>query len=193
VAAGDRERWDARYRDARPGAAPAPFLAGVESLLPRVEPGRPAPRALDVATGVGRNAVWLAGRGFAVTCADVSPVGLAVARAAADAAGLSLDLLEVDLETEPFPPGPFDLIVSIDFLHRPLFEVFPAALAADGVLVFAQATRTNLTRHPRPSARFLLDDGELPTLVRGVEVVSYAEGWFDDRHEARLVARKSGA
>jgi tellurite methyltransferase len=103
---------------------------------------------------------------------------------------VALRLLTIDLEADPLPAGPFELIVSIDFLHRPLFVVFPGALAPGGVLVFAQATRTNLTRHPRPSARFLLEDGELRRLVRGLEVLRYDEGWFDDRHEARLVARR---
>lgn len=195
MASGDRERWDARYRDARPGAEPAAFLVGLDALLPRAQSGTPAPRALDVGAGAGRNAVWLARRGLAVTCADVSPVGLALARTAAAAAGVSLDLVAVDLETAPFPAGPFDLIVSIDFLHRPLFAAFALALAPGGLLVFAQATRANLTRHPHPSARFLLEDGELSRLVPGLggalDVLGLEEAWFDGRHEARLVARRS--
>jgi tellurite methyltransferase len=66
-------------------------------------------------------------------------------------------------------------------------------LAPDGLLVFAQPTRSNLQRHPHPSARFLLEDGELPRLLQGLEVVSYSEGWTDEgRHEARLVASRSG-
>jgi tellurite methyltransferase len=190
VSEADRARWDARYRDRPPAAAPSAFLIALDALLPRPQPGAPPPTALDVAGGGGRNAVWLARRGLDVTCVDVSPVGLAHARDAAVAAGVPLRTLVVDLETAPLPRGPFDVIVSIDFLHRPLFAAFPAALATGGLLVFAQATRTNLTRHSHPSARFLLNDGELPALVGGLEVLRYDEGWFDDRHEARLVARK---
>ena len=182
----DRARWDARYRTHAPHdvGGPAPFLLSLDDLLPR------GGAALDVAGGAGRNALWLARRGLEVTVADISPVGLELARAAAAAAGLALRLLEVDLETGALPPGPFDLIVSIDFLCRPLFAAFPAALAPGGILVYAQATRRNLERHPSPSARFLLDDGELPSLVQGLAVLRSEEGWFDDRHEARLVARK---
>ena len=175
MADGDRERWDARWRAATGRAEPSPFLVALDAMLPR------AGAALDVAGGAGRNGVWLARRGLDVVCADVSPVGLVVA----------LRTMAVDLETEPLPPGPFELIVAIDFLHRPLLTAVPDALAAGGLFVMAQPTRTNLTRNAHPSARFLLDDGELPCLVVGLEVVRYDEGWFGDRHEARLVARKA--
>ena len=185
----DRIRWDARWSESPsvPGP-PAPFLVALDALLPR--PGARVPTALDVAGGAGRNAVWLARRGLDVTLVDCSPVGLERARAAARAAGVRLGLVTVDLESAPLPAGPFDLILVIDFLHRPLFAAFPPALAPGGLLVCAHPTRTNLRRHPHPSARFLLEDAELPGLVRGLTVVRSEEGWFDGRHEARLVARK---
>ena len=189
MAQADRLRWDARYRAG--GAEqhePSPFLVAIADLLPGAGAGRP-PTALDVAGGAGRNAVFLARRGFVVTVADISPAGLALARAAA--AGLSVRCLEMDLEVAPLPPGPFDLVLTIDFLHRPLFAAFPGVLAPGGLLVVAHPTRANLARHPHPSARFLLDEGELPELVHGLAVVRYEEAWFDDRHQARLVARKA--
>jgi len=192
----DRARWDERYRAA--GARigdPALFLVGLDDILPRSRAPGDRPRALDVAGGAGRNAIWLARRGLDVTLPDISPVALDLARAAAAAAGVTLHLVEVDLETAPLPTGPFDLIVAIDFLNRPLFGAFPAALAPGGLLVAGQPTRRNLARHAHPSARFLLEEGELLTLIGGLEVLRYEEGWFDDRHEARIVARRreSGA
>ena len=180
MAGGDRARWDARYRDRGPehGADPSPILVALDDLLPR------RGCALDVAGGAGRNACWLARRGLDVTIADVSPAGLERARAAAAAAGVTLWLVETDLETDPLPGGPYGLIVSIDFLCRALFAAFPAALAPGGLLVYSQATRTNLERHPHPGARFLLDGGELRSLVGGLEVLSYAERWFGDREHS---------
>lgn len=182
----DRARWDARWRSAPvERSAPARFLGGLDDILPR------AGAALDVAGGAGRNALWLARRGLAVTLVDVSPVALERARVAAAAEGVSLDVVALDLDQSPLPDGPFALVVSIDFLCRPLFDAFPTRLAPGGVLVYAQATTRNLERHVHPSARFLLGEGELPRLVRGLDVVRYEEGWFDDRHEARLAARKA--
>jgi len=193
MAAGDRARWDARWSapDAPASAAPARALVEAEPFLPRAAAAR-VPRVLDVAGGAGRNAVWLARRGLDVTLADVSPLALARAAGAAAAAGVTLRLLERDLE-EGLPAGPWDAIVVVDFLHRPLFDAFPTALAPGGVLVHAQPTLRNLERHAHPGARFLVAPGELRALARGLGVLAFAEGWVDDRHVARLVARRPAA
>jgi tellurite methyltransferase len=187
----DREKWDARYREREAPAAPSSFLVGLDALLPR------RGRALDVAGGAGRNALWLARRGLTVTLADVSGVALAQASRAAREEGLSLATVQVDLEAAPFPEGPWDVIVCTYYLHRPLFAAFPAALAPGGWLAFAHATRKNLERHPRPGSAYVLEEHELETLVSGLEeleIVQLAEGWFEEgRHEARLVARKRDA
>jgi SAM-dependent methyltransferase len=184
VSAADREKWDARYREEGPEETePSPFLTAL-SEIPR------RGRALDVAGGAGRHAIWLARQGLAVTLVDVSPVGVDLARAAAAAAGVRIEARVRDLEEEGLPAGPWDVIACFYFLWRPLFAQFPGALAPGGLLATALATRSNLKRHARPGPRFLLEDGELPALVRGLEIVRYEEGWFEGRHEARLVARK---
>jgi SAM-dependent methyltransferase len=186
----DRQKWDTRYRtQGAESSTPAEFLVSLDELLPR------RGRALDVAGGAGRNALWLARRGLDVTLADISAEGLALARAAAAEAALPLSLVAADLETAPLPAGPFDLIVSCYYLRRELFAAFPGALAPGGLLVYVQPTRSNLERHPRPPAPFLLEDGELPRLIGDLEIVRYEEGWSageEPRHEARLLARKRG-
>jgi tellurite methyltransferase len=185
----DRARWNARYREGAKDHEPSPFLTGLDDLLPR------RGRALDVAGGAGRHALWLARRGLAATLADVSDVALAAAARAAAAEGLPLATAHVDLEREPLPAGPWDVVTVFYFLQRSLFPAIAATLAPGGLLVVAHPTRSNLARHPRPGPDHLLEDGELPSLVRGLEVVSYEEGWCDDsgRHEARLVGRRPAA
>lgn len=112
------------------------------------------------------------------------------AAAAAREAGVPLRTQRVDVECEPLPPGPYALVLCLNFLWRPLFAAIPQVLAPGGLFVFAQPTRSNVERHAHPSARFLLEDGELPGLLQGLEVVSFTEGWTEEgRHEARLVAR----
>lgn len=181
----DRERWNARYGDEAVVPEPSPFLLGLDAILPR------RGRALDVAGGSGRHALWLARRGLRVTLADVSDVALARASREARAAGLALEPLRIDLEASPLPRGPWDVVVCTYFLHRPLFAAFAAELAPGGWLVVAHATRSNLQRHPRPGPAHVLEDGELPALVPSLELVEHVEGWLESgRHEARLVARK---
>ena len=185
MAEADRRRWDARYREHEPGLRqPSRSLVALADLMPQ------GGRALDVAGGTGRHALWLARRGLDVTLADLSGVALELARREAARAGLPLRTLAIDVEAEPLPPGPWDLVLCVDFLWRPLFEAIPAALAPGGLLVVVHPTRSNLRRHTRPGPRHLLGDRELPGLVRGLEVLRYEEGWTEQgRHEARLVAR----
>jgi SAM-dependent methyltransferase len=92
-----REEWDRRYADS--GflwtAKPNRFVVQELGDLP---PGR----ALDLACGEGRNAVWLAERGWHVTAVDFSPVGLNKARRLAGARGVTVDwVLANVLDYEP--------------------------------------------------------------------------------------------
>src|SRR5512134_3164184 len=80
---GDRERWNARWREqAGELAPPAAFVVEHTALLPKTG------RALDVAGGAGRHAVWLARAGLEVTMIDVSDVAIERAERRAGAAGV---------------------------------------------------------------------------------------------------------
>jgi len=139
-----RSRWDARHAAAAPIESDAPNPVLVEEAE-RLAPGR----ALDLGTGDGRNAVWLARRGWQVTAVDFSPVALARARELAEAAGANVDWRLADLvEFEP-PPGAFDL-VTLFFVHLPPDErravhaAAAAAVAPGGVLLVVGHDRSNL-------------------------------------------------
>ena len=183
----DRQKWDTKYSAAEDvPREPSAVLRSLGALLPN------SGRALDVAGGAGRNAIWLAQRGLDVTIADVSPRGLALAEERALEAGVMITTLCTDLEDAPFPAGPWDLILSVCYLWRPLFAVYPQVLSPGGLLVIIQPTKQNLERHPKPPAGFLLSDGELPSLVSGLEIVHYQERWqADGRHDAVVVARQA--
>lgn len=182
MAEADRARWNAAYASRDSVANPSPFLTSILPLLPT------SGRALDLAGGTGRNALALARHGLDVTLADISAEALALARTADH----PVHLLETDFD-DGFPPGPWDVLIDFNFLDRALFAALPTLLAPGGWFVFLQPTTTNLERHPRPSARFLLTPGELLELLPdGLDVVRFEESWGDDgRHEARLVARRS--
>jgi SAM-dependent methyltransferase len=98
--------WDERY-------ATSPLLWGVapnrfvEARCRDLEPGR----ALDLACGEGRNALWLAGRGWRVTGIDFSTVAIDRARAAARENELTLALVCDDILTAEIADGAFDLVL----------------------------------------------------------------------------------
>ncbi len=105
--------WDARY--AEPGYAygtePNQFLASVAELIP-------AGPVLCLAEGQGRNAVFLAERGHAVTAVDRSMAGLARANQLARSRGVSIEAVVADLADYAIEPGSWSGIVSI-FGHLP--------------------------------------------------------------------------
>lgn len=186
----DREKWDAKY--AARGASIAPPSPFIERMLARVPKQG---RCLDVAGGTGRNARLLAAHGLDVTIADVSPVGLDVAQREADEAGLTIHTLVHDVEAEGLPAGPWDVIVQVHFLHRPLFAQYAAALVPGGYLLLEHPTMANLERHPQPSKRWLLLNWEITRLLSlyapELEVDHLEEGWGESgRYEARVLARR---
>lgn len=190
----DRMRWDRRYQErGSMTRQPCHYLSAHADILPR------RGRALDVAGGDGRNALWLAAHGLDVTIADISERGLQLAQARARAAGLELRTIATDLQSEPLPEGPWDVIVDCDFLLRSLVGPMTDSLVPGGYFIMSHPTLSNLQRHSGPNARFLLEDGELPRLIADLhnsdlEIMEYVEGWQENgRHEARIVVRRRGS
>lgn len=181
-----REHWNRRYEEGW-STEPSAFLLSLDDVLPR------SGRALDVAGGNARNALWLARRGLDVTVVDVSDEALRRAQTVSDAAGVDLRLVEADLTKAPVPEGPWDLIVCFHYLQRDLFPEMISSLAPGGVLTCAIATVRNLERHPRPPRPYVLEEGELPGLLEGLTVLVYEEAWFDDHHEARIVGVRAAS
>ena len=112
-----REDWNRRYATAdriHATAVPNRFLVAEAADLP---PGR----ALDVACGAGRNALWLAQHGWRVTAVDFSDVALAMARDLAAACGVEVEWIEADVATWTPPARAYDL-VSVLYLQLPPAE-----------------------------------------------------------------------
>jgi 2-polyprenyl-3-methyl-5-hydroxy-6-metoxy-1,4-benzoquinol methylase len=141
-----REQWDERY--------------GTDDLIWRAEPNRflvdeldgIAPgRALDVACGEGRNALWLAAKGWRVTAVDFSRAALAKGRRIASEKGLEVEYVEADVVEWPPPLGQFDAVVLM-YLHlraperRQVLSHAKAALAPGGLLLVVGHDLSNLTQ-----------------------------------------------
>lgn len=188
---GDRERWNAKWRE-RAGEleTEAPFLSDNAIHLPT------RGKALDVAGGAGRNAIWLARRGLDVTVVDISDVALDKAERRAQTANLTkrMKFVRHDLDADlPFAPL-FDLVVVFHYLNRARRDDYVSLLHDGGVLVAVQPTVQNLERHTSPSKQFLVEPGEMAQWVRelGMEIVVEREGWTDEgRHEAAVIAKRS--
>lgn len=132
----DRERWERRYREGAYADRTHPA-----ALLAEWEPKLPRGRALDVACGAGRNALFLASTGRRVDAVDISPTALDRAREAAAVRGLDVRWIEADLAPDPdaaLPEGPYDLIVVVRYVHRGLVAPLWRRLAPGGALLCEQ-------------------------------------------------------
>jgi len=154
--------------------APSPLLVETARTL---KPGR----ALDLACGTGRNAIWLAEHGWKVTAVDRSPITIPM-----------VDMHVADLEKHEFTiaEASWDLIVVSLYLQRDLFEPIKRGLKAGGVALVIVL----LMEPGREQSRFRVQTGELAKYFEGWEILHYREGHASDpdshRALAELVATK---
>lgn len=171
----DSAAWDERYRQAGRLWSESPNMFVADRLGP-VEPGV----GLDVASGEGRNAIWLAERGWKMTAVDFSEVAVERGRAASDKVNwVVADVLEWE------PPESFDLVL-IAYLHldesrmREVIERAASWLEPGGELFLIGHDRSNI------------DDGhggpQVPDILTDVEAVVE---WLDHLEivEAQVVRR----
>jgi len=175
MAADDQKRWDERYSSKHGHEGPSPFLLQVfESHAWRIQPGR----ALDIATGKGRNALFLAERGFSVEAVDISEVALQEGRKVAEERGLAVAFRQADLDKTGLPDAAYDLILNFNFLQRSLIPKMKKALKLGGHIVFeTYLIDQRVLGHPRNPA-YLLGHNELLELFRDLRVLYYREGKF---------------
>lgn len=183
--------WETRYAQRSDAdAAPTAVLADNAHLLP----ARGA--ALDLACGLGGNAVLLARHGLDTRAWDsaASAIGRLAERARTEALPLTAEVR--DVVARPPPPGGFDVIVVSRFLERGLAPALTAALRPRGLLFYQTFTRTRVTGRGPGSERFRLAPGELLELFAPLEVLVYREERDAGdtarglRDEAQLVARQ---
>jgi len=164
-----RARWDRRHRAAAALPKPAAILTENRHLLPA------RGLALDLACGLGANAVVLARQGLAVQAWDLSPV--AVARVAELASRLALPIsAEVrDLGVEPLPEGRFDCIVVANFLERALAPGIMAALRPGGLLFYQTFAREAVGGCGPSNPSYRLAPNELLHLFQDLTLRLYRE------------------
>jgi tellurite methyltransferase len=184
----DRRRWNRRHRaGGRTAGAPLKSLAALEPVL-RAHAGlcrgwaraggeeRGPARALDLACGLGRNALFLAGLGYALTAVDVSDEALQRLSDEARRRRLAVETLWADLDEFRPPRAGFDLVVDTYFLDRRLWPSMEAALRPGG-LIFVE-TFTVDRRFPPDRAvprAYLLERGELARAFPRLDALLYRE------------------
>jgi tellurite methyltransferase len=185
---GDRSRWDRLFStpDYVFGKEPAQFLKEKVGEIP-------VGRALDIAMGEGRNAVFLAKKGFAVEGVDISEVAVQKAKLLARDHSVDIVTTVADLKNYQIQWDSYTLIANIQYLQRSLIPQTKAGLKHGGYVVYENPTVAELQRQPTRNLRrdYLLEEGELKRLFSDFEILSYSEGPNETGEiVARLLARK---
>ena len=182
--------WDDRYsRGEHIISEPMPLMVRTAETL---TPGR----ALDLACGPGRHAIFLAERGWKVTAVDGSRVGIELLKKNAREHGVEVDARVADLEQNGFEieREAYDLIGVFYYLQRDLFPQIRAGVAVGGVVIAAIHMIDESPDAHQMNEDYLLQPGELRTEFRGWQLMHDYEGTSTEgghrRRTAEIVARK---
>lgn len=190
------ERWNRIYQTKQGFPEPNPRLTLYRSLLPA------RGKALDLASGLGADALYLAAAGFKTTAWDASSIAVDRLQTEASARGLALSSRCIEVQPEAFQPNQFDLIYVRHFLDRRLFPAILASLTPRGTLfyeTFVQAEQSNADIPGPSNPHYRLAPNELLALCQGLKVHLFTEGYLADAtgalrpcHEALLIGSKPG-
>jgi len=186
----DIRGWDERYRSRERAAEdldapPTPLLMETAKQL---KPGK----ALELACGTGRNALWLATQGWSITAIDAAAAAIETLRNRASKLGINLEARQADLERGEYriEHSSWDLIAICYYLQRSLFEPAKAGIVPGGVLLAI----VHITEPNEEPTHTRAKPGELKTYFDGWEILYYYEGKPNDtahkRSVAEIVARR---
>jgi SAM-dependent methyltransferase len=186
-----RRLWDRKYNDGLPSlTTPDPyFISAYERIVNQWFPN--AGRALDLAAGLGRHALWLAEKEWKVNAVDISGVALGDLRQAASQRKVNINLFAMDVAEYTFEPACFDLIVLFYHLDRRLFPKIVSALNPGGLFICKIAVRWRSENDVAPTDFTPLDRNELLSLVPDLQIVEHHERPVRDRGVVEFAGKKS--
>ncbi|UOA09870.1 bifunctional 2-polyprenyl-6-hydroxyphenol methylase/3-demethylubiquinol 3-O-methyltransferase UbiG [Methylobacter sp. S3L5C] len=174
----------------QPSYKPTQILTENDFLLPITG------TALDLACGLGANAIFLAQNGLAVTAWDISFVAIEKLTTYAAQQGLNINACQEKIVTNSLTECSFDVIVVSRFLDRTLSDAIIGALKPDGLLFYQTFTREKTSQNPPNNPDYLLGCSELLKLFSPLKVVFYRENALIGqqlrglRNEAQFVGQK---
>ncbi|KXK25099.1 MAG: hypothetical protein UZ01_03473 [Candidatus Brocadia sinica] len=184
----DKQFWDKKYETEAYifGKEPVEFLKEHIDILPRG-------KALDIAMGEGRNAVFLAENGFAVDGCDISEIAVKKAKELAKEHNVAIHAFVADLETSKLPKDTYDVIACFYYLQRDLIPQMKEALKPGGMIIYETYTIENRERgfEGPKNKDYLLKPNELLDLFKDLKIIYYRELVLNNKKAiASLIAKK---
>lgn len=184
-------KWNSRYREREVESREvSEVLAENQHLLPK------SGKALEIACGLGANALFLAKQGLEVEAWDISPVAIDKLQQFCKHRGITLNSVTRDVCREPLPVESYDVIVVSYFLERKLAPDLIRALQPGGLLFYQTHIHDKVDDSGPSNEAFLLARNELLSLFSDLTVLVYREeGRVGDirrgfRNRAMLVGMK---
>ena len=174
--------WDERHdQDCDFSKEPAQFLKENVCRLPRG-------KALDVAMGTGRNAIFLATHGYEVDGIDYSSVAVEKVRSFAQKESLLINAAQADLSDYQIAEGTYDVILNFYFLERAMIPQIKKALRPGGMLLFETYT-IEQPQYGRPhNPAYLLKPNELLNSFMKLHIIYYHERVDKQQKETKAIA-----
>lgn len=169
MSAQDRARWDKIYRDQshKPFPPPDPLLY---EYVPA--PASSTSRALDFASGLGQNGLWLAAQGYIVDLMDISRFALSRARTEMTVRNLrNANLLQVDLDEVTLEADYYEVVCVFRYLKRDLLPELAKSISPGGRIIYETFNPHYLTIVPGFNTEFLLHQGELAAAFAGWQIL----------------------
>ena len=184
------DKWDKIYQTATGEAEPAAVLSDNLFLLPQKG------LALDLASGLGANALLLAKQGLTTEAWDISAIAMRRLQQQADAQALPIKTYTREITLDSFASCCFDVIVVSRFLDRSICNAIMESLKSDGLLFYQTYTQHKTSNLGPKNPRFLLAENELLQLFSPLKRVYYREnsglGMIHQglRNEAQFIGQK---
>jgi tellurite methyltransferase len=165
----DKLKWDKKYQETTSLLKDREPSKNLKKIVEKTK----GKKALDVASGAGRNSIYLANNGFDVESLDISSVALDILN---NKGFKNISCKLVDLDEYEIPKNNYDLIVMTNFLDRNLIPKLSNALKIDGVLFIETYMEDELNEKPSSNPDFLLKKDELKTFFDdNFELLAYDE------------------
>jgi tellurite methyltransferase len=181
----ERLKWESRYCSSshlRTSFAPP------SSWLMKWASGMPLGKALDLAMGLGSNAIYLASLGFQVYGIDISLSGVQIAKKRALSSSLRVNAIVADLDVYPLRPNYFNLVVDCYYLNKALFPEIKTSLKPEGVVIIETYVEDSVHKLVNPG--YLLKPKELLQAFCDFDVLAYEETqpnpWADHPGQKRI-------
>jgi 2-polyprenyl-3-methyl-5-hydroxy-6-metoxy-1,4-benzoquinol methylase len=152
--------------------------------------------ALDLACGLGANALFLAQQGLAVTAWDISNVAIDKLKVSAATQRLNINACQENIQVESFTKCSFDVIVVSRFLDRTLSDAIIGAIKPNGLLFYQTFNREKTKRVGPINPDYLLTEHELCSLFAKLKLVFYRDNALIGdtslglRNEAQFIGQK---